>query len=97
MRWKAHVPSIVSHPLVVSLVRRQGRHPLRMPCPWESPWFRDEPSTPQIHVSATLSRSSWDDDDLKGRKKYQAGRRERRMQANWSERGERASSWTERS
>jgi hypothetical protein len=31
---------------------------------WETPKFRDEPSTPKIHVKDTPSRSSWDDDDL---------------------------------
>ena len=52
---------------------------------WESTPFRDSPSTSDIHVSGTPSKSSWDDDDLaasKGWEKEQAERRERHVQAN---------------
>ena len=82
-------------------IREDSKRSRRSDNGWESPRFRDEPSTPKIHVSGTPSRSSWDDDDLaasKGWEKDQAERRERRLQANSSERRDRrgGSDWSER-
>ena len=86
-------------------IREDSKRSRRSENGWETPKFRDEPSTPKIHVKDTPSRSSWDDDDLaasKGWERDQAERRERRNQANggrdrrggsdWSERGDRRSS-----
>ncbi|KAK4025233.1 hypothetical protein OUZ56_014308 [Daphnia magna] len=82
-------------------IREDSKRSRRSDNEWETPKFRDEPSTPKIHVKDTPSRSSWDDDDLaasKGWEKDQAERRERRSQASGgsSERRERRGDWSER-